>query len=1319
MLFMQVHHARSKSSCSDSDFSGRGLFCHDEKRDIDTLINSLLEIGLDSESLAGSKPKPISRPPPPVIWNPPPPPRPPPTPPPPTKTTTPPPQRRRLVKTSVPACEDTYPSDILDSDCFIARYDVMHDETYDNLLTTSRAILTTGTFIDKLEPVIDQIIITPFLSSLGPVIPAAATDFANQVNTSVADASKNVEKAASVSASLASSLDAAAKNSTASLQAMVLNRLSQYMNRQMNNINSMIRRANKLSSTIGPAGTLASLKASIGGVRGNVDAHSAATNTQIANLMSARSNLDRSIFYKLSNFSTISIPAVTNMTDATMVTIGKTYRQWGLGNITSRVRLGPLQVKAVPASLSTAVTATIASALLSAQQHNAMMNSRVAVTARAYGDAARSVDAFSSNFTKNLNDASSVSRTAITTNYAKIDSLLNTVVSFMNNATSRVMTWDSGAQAKLASLMGQLSTAVAHLKSKGTGAAGSSTNAVLDKVVASMASLGTLKNQMNQELMNRNLAQMNKTNALLNMLTRNGLNFNTLMMSIKSLIESLSYSSTAAETPTNALLSIPTRMSDSAQAVRSMSAEMSRNYTRSKGDANAILASYRSKLNDFWASQLSSGPVVDLKDLINSRISWASDNMTASSQTFHESLKQMSLTEGAATNLVMNTKATLPNVEGPASSLVPTLLMQISARASDVANQITRSISDMRADGDTAWRWIRSEIDNMIASYVNDIKTAGTGSGQSYTNETIVIKKQLNGYADDANAVIRTGVHDVIDPILAYLKSYNSSVIAARQSQALADNLKAMNATLTDYDDVVNRIQATELRAAVSSGLGIIPTLTGPLNKARDFGRRNVRAAALIATANATLGSLVSQVFDTKTALTASDMSGNNLLSLMLLASSMDDIIAQESLILGNAVTSAASADSTAITNATTLLASNLTAISNSIPTRLDALNQTYWAKFKTNATALVDEVYKGALRAADYLNNRPVTPQTTFQDRVKTQLLDPLLAQLREAVYAYQLRDKSLNKLMEGADSTAASASGIPKALNSSTSSAEKMLALVKNFTASSNGATQGVITGALDKFSGQMKGLQNQSSWGLGSLSSSAADALEDALGSISSVENTKDLVRLTANAEMRERQNSVETVFNSLVSAQVGVNGALSSVMNDVLSQSSTREAQMAAGAAAMTVQQLALKIGQELAFANVTNIELLKKLSYVLIKLSSRRESATAELKNTLSDTDTLYRRARLGFESAIHNGHMGHMSELAAAEKEILAQQAAFDKEEDIFWNDVKIVGPSVAAALAQTAPDKQSPNTAASQLTTAVANVERMLEKAASINPRN
>jgi hypothetical protein len=81
--------------------------------------------------------------------------------------------------------------------------------------------------------------------------------------------------------------------------------------------------------------------------------------------------------------------------------------------------------------------------------------------------------------------------------------------------------------------------------------------------------------------------------------------------------------------------------------------------------------------------------------------------------------------------------------------------------------------------------------------------------------------------------------------------------------------------------------------------------------------------------------------------------------------------------------------------------------------------------------------------------------------------------------------------------------------------------------------------------------------------------------------------------------------------------------------------------------------------------------------------------------------------------------MDRMPELDATEKDILAQQAAFDQDQDIFWNDVKVAGPAVAAPLAQTAPDEQSRNNAASQLTTAVANVDRMLEIAASIKPRN
>jgi hypothetical protein len=818
-LIYQISQTISTKSltCQGTAFDKQGVFCYEQKRDIDMLVDSFLELGLDAQAMLASRPAQIVR----IVVA---------TPAPTTTTTTRttttasttkvttttttlPPNRRR-VQAGWPAsgaapCEDMNPSDAADSDCYATRYAVFKDDMYTKLQTMSVAVQTTGTYSDKLGSYIYSVSVPQFQDSLAlslqqgvPILDSATSGALTDVQTSINSAPTDTQ-------TYSSSLDLASNVTRSSLRSKIQSAFDSLTALSIQNINALVKRSNDRNSVLAASPYSATLKWTNGNGSATVTNDENTMLGLVNKLTLLQNTVGTTLFYSQSNLSAVTLPQL--LTNGSIWVKNKqAYMNSTLGALVSRITLSNISgiVNQTDAGINTTLTGAENDANSTVSLKSSNSGSQINGLNSLIYSASSGINSTFSTLQSSVSSAQANVQSGSFAPYNPMQNSLQKLLDFLNIfGADYVSGWESSAVDRLTRLKGYVASYSSQLQSNATQAVGNGTNGIQSSVLASLATLGSIQNDINSQILSRQSSALSQVQSLVNRANGNAVMFTQLLTNVTRAIATLRQASSQTANPLTLLGNITSGMDKLALAVNQLVQDTNGAISSASNSVSSRLDQYNSYVRSWWANQTAGGFATVLQGNVGSVISTENGRLDNTSQSIDFTSGSLGgSTSGAVSNVQTATSQLFENSQ-KTYQVISNTLSQVSVQAALGIRNFTTALTSFKNGLNSLW----------VSSAASAVGST-TGLPQASDLDRVVdsltksVKQAVDGFTDSTQS-------QILDPAtqIATLIPQLSSDITFNATAAVAE--LSLNRSLSLVDTTVNNLISTDLESTVKTAL--------------------------------------------------------------------------------------------------------------------------------------------------------------------------------------------------------------------------------------------------------------------------------------------------------------------------------------------------------------------------------------------------------------------------------------------------------------------------------------------------------------------
>ena len=1286
--------AVASMSCTGTADESRGRFCFDPSKDVDSLISSLAQTGFSTEALSASKPRRVQRVDVPQTTTT--------TAAPTTPAPTGPPARRRAVPTGFATCEDINGPDILDTDCWIARYQGLTGQIFPLLGAMSALVSTGRVYSAKLQPVLGQIKIPMLQSSLGTAIKSGISEFDGGLSSATNAVNYALSRASGSTGNLVSGLERTFSDSISASQSETGRNFDGLHAVEMTNINSLIDRANQINQNSAASQVLELLEDIGSNAPGQLRNHSDFVNSIVGNFSTQKSWLLNEFLLKTTDFAMSKIPQVTGST-----ALSSTARSAGLlaNNSASIIKALDAAALGNAANISNRISGTIS------QENKSMsnwVNSRIVNSAsqiqtiNSQVGSLNSQVAISSNLMPSQLSQIAAPSLSSSSPFSSIGSSMTELAQKISvNGTGSVVSWNIGARATLTSLNQLLSSASSALKSGVNSGAGKSANSITKTILRSLAQVGNVQTSLTNSMLNNQQTGINAVNKVIRNLTDSGVSFKTMMQTITNLISMMNTSSnvSSAASPLDAFMNLPSTLQRLSINVTDATVNATSALDVIKESINANISTYLSNLTSFWNNQssLSKGFYPSLISSTGSNAtSLGGANITKFLNKLVGTQQAAASASGAAIKSNIQTADSAASQQSIVSNTIADTLSHISRLAAYAMSNISNVVTLGPSNYSSLWKMQKGGID--ATSKASSAEVADLQNERvNYPQKLATFNSSIQPIGDEAKS--RLAELGSFSGDLAKTKT-RSSTNANQDISKLTGAVEKESANFASSLVQVERSMESGPIAASRTGVAFTLSSLGKDSFAdsSSLNQRIAKQVNLLTSLNATMEDLVNNILNSNNVLSSNTNAADNLVVLVQMALYISQILQLEINALVSGQLAATSLDSEIISRINASMKSEIASI---MPRANIDLSTSDWASFVQTKEAVVQAAELAALGATNYTQNRPVDYRTTFTSNLSSSILDPLANGILAAAEMYSASRNGTTPTMDQINVVKAYIEGtlMPR-LGSETATLSAVLSQVSAF-ANSSLTNKQLLLNTLSVFDAQLLQTQGVSMAQAAALVANASASLQQAISTMNSISNVAELVGSTQAAETQSRMNSVESVQSRLLNSDKKVSSLLRNAIADAASANEGlgREANERSGET-----QLAAKVSGDLRLMGSTFKTIQSKIqSSANLQEDQMNVSLSALARNIDSYGDELGKKQREMIDEIQSWRAGGAGSDIEARGDEIQHAISQFSSEANIPSLDPNSFASSISSL--------ETPPLAFATVEDSVKNVDIMLAK--------
>ena len=1230
-------------TCAGGLLSRKGVFCQNGKRDVDALVHSLLETDFSADSVLASAAKRVVR----IVITvpaPPAPPKPSPPPPPTTTTTTDPPRRRRTVPSGYAVCEDTEPSDSLDSDCLSSRYASLTGSMYKTLSEISASKSLAETYVQKLEPIIPQILPPDIQTSLAAAINGALSDFQHGMEGGLEGAQKALDQGTKAASDMVSGVESSFTTSMNAMRSVLGPNFDSQLSLELGNLNKLISIANDLNLESTVPGVVQSVQFFVGNGTEDLLSHANFVNTEVNAISQLVDNLTQSIFYMTTNLTAQVIPILQSFT----LNQTSARSNWIIGNGTQAIN--SIVALSNPAIANT-LSKTVAGVDASIRDFNSSFGSMVAKS-EAMGSAttanlAASVAAMKQDVAQSLSNLGmrilSVPRSMLSGVMAAIQHLID--ASAENAQQLRgvfipgIDAWNYQAQAEISKLQTKLANATSYL-SRHTETAGGTSDAVMDRVLSSMATIGSLQQNITNALLERHSSGLENMRLMNNNMTSSGMTVAQLLTGINGAVQAMHLMPTTVNTPIQSTFAkIPSIMGNLADTVNRLSVRLNANLTKilesvdmSTHDFTRSIPLDWSSFTDSLEAAENSGTSSGLARISSDISNWVSSESQSAKRADIGMVSDKTVADGLA-----NIYAGIADQVNQIDKRIESLQALFRTNLSSTAQKLVSSQSQINA---TTLAAVSSDTNGAIHSLIS---SASRAVDQWNTSAVARIKKMKIDQYSLITEAQGPEIQKASNLQAAYSNanaSINSDLDDMRSG--LMNALKGFKKTSEDVFNSLNLSKVSPLVAEVRKELHELMIDPKAISEMEALNSRVSIAESKIASANISLQSLHDSIQTVNRTLSSNKLSIVNLVKLMGEAENVKSVLNSETGVIDRAIASANTSEYGKLKNLTSTLDSDLTNFID-IP----------WIK-----SGLIDLVQQTAR-----INTSFASEVAEYDES----------QQVRNALENNNFAD-IVNSISSGLESSASGFPGVGTidlgALNSSVQSlgnavdvraasderSARSLESVVQTILSAVSLSQNNLTQSLDTLLASVGGSPSQQQATDAALL--VNDAIRNLTGSIASVSNVQSIVKAIHEAEVSNRENSISHVESSVEKASANLNSLIRGAITNTASLSTGLSPNL-------TLAQLIPIVNAQMSLLSQRNQAVLYSLNQTSDVAVAQESSILGNLENVIALSESGIRTVSSDIMGVVNSWNYTSGSDAVTSRHEALLRDSEL---QDVFSN---------------------------------------------------
>ena len=912
----------SRLTCQGSTFDLKSVFCYDQKRDVDMLVDSFLELGLDANAMlvsalvAGSRQvttttttravttAPVTTTAVTTIKV--------------TSTTTTLPPNRRRVQAGWPEsgaapCEDNNPSDAADTDCYAIRYGTFKDKIYEDMKTMSVSVHTTKTYSEKLGAYIYSVNVPLFQSSLATALQQGVPILTTVTNDALGDLSTSVKQAPLDTATYAASLDIASNTTLLSLKTKIQTAFDELTGKSLSNINALVKRANDRNAVLMASPYSSTLKFTTGN-GSTVITNDENTMLGLVNKLTLlQQTVGTSLFYSQSNLTAINIPQLLG-NGSSWVTAKQSYLNQTLGKLVSSITLS--NISGVVNQTDAGINSTL---LIAKSDLNTTLSTKANNTLGSLGQlqslissAGSGVNSTYASLLSGVAQAQTSVQSGTFAAYTPMQNSLQQLLNFLSAfGSDYVASWETGATDRLTRLKGYVSLYAAALTANSTQTVGNGTSGIQNSVLQSLAQIGSIQNQINSQMLNRQSSALSQMQQLMSKAQGNAVSFSQLLSNVSVAIASLKQSGSTSS-PLSLVSNITARMDQLAFQISNLVQDTNAGFANVSAIVSSELDSYNAYTRDWWSGQVDSGAISSLKGQVKTNISVEDSRLSNASDSISAKDNALDIATYGALGNVQNAKNQLFDNTRRTYSVISSALTQVSQQAGLGVQSISNALVGIQSSLNSLWlqspplgldgvaQGTRSDMDNVVDALASSVKQAVDGFTQSTQVQVLQPATSLAGLVSKLNTAI----------------SFNAPALAGE---------KSLNNSIALLDTTMNDLLVTDLAANVKTGLFQASTASNQLPS--DYMKISTGVSQDLATTQSLHSSLDSIVSNLQSLMLVSNTSnansGNALLAVLNAGININSLLSAEIGYLSGGVAGAASAINSDMANLTSSIGSD------------------------------------------------------------------------------------------------------------------------------------------------------------------------------------------------------------------------------------------------------------------------------------------------------------------------------------------------------------------------------------------------------------
>lgn len=1147
---------RDSITCQGSAFEKRGFFCYDQKRDVDMLVDSFLELGLDAEAMIASKPKIIRKLfPPPVV---------------PTTTTTTtttprvtstttttPPMRRRVAAgwpaSGAQPCEDYNPSDAADTDCYADRYATFKDDFYSKLQTMSEAVQTTSTYADKLGTFINSVKIPAFQQSLAFTLNDSLTILNQSTIDAFADIRNAITNSRNDTTTNISALDTRSVSVQAALRTRIQTQFSSFNNVSLANINALIKRANDVNNKNGAVAYARDLTFTNGNGTVKITNDEATMQSALNRLSLLHSTVSTNAFYTESNLSSVRLPLALSQNNNWVTSKQSTFnstlgtlinRTISLNNISSVVTQTDNGIKSVLDTATTAISNSVAEKTTRANAAIANINAFIKQMS----------DGITSNYnrlTTGLKQVQSNVENGTFSTYARQQAAVDNIRSNLSTyGVDYIANWETGANAKLTRMKGLVAGFASALASNASSATANGTSGLQSTVLSSLAAAGNVQNEINAQMIARQAAALAAMQSLMSKSKGNAASFSQLFANVTSAMTSLEAAARAGE-PLDMFSVIVGALDRLAMNVTATAQDAQDGVVKATMNRTSMLDKYEASIAEWWKNKLSAGSAEDLDRNITNFDEKESRKLDNISSIFEREKSSFEGSTSMALRDIQTAQNQLFASAQKTQQIIVNALNFVSLQAAAGLQNFTRAMDSVKNDLSSLQFATSGDPDSSTA--MNAFKVGlvvSSGTRADLNNAIRSVRMQLQSGVDSFARNVKSSIREPAAALLELMRKSSSGSLQAATglSIAIANSERLLNQSLTALNDSMNNLLSSELRLSVGSGIDeLFVTKNGLGKEVREMESRVSSGSAAVKTANATLSTIMNNLAFMNSTVNSSGLAAINMVTAVINAAvNINAILGEEISSLADGVVDASLDVNKTIADLSSMV--NSSKIVSKWYAESNASFVSAWTGQKFNAikNQLDDAVEAGN----DEILMRKNTTRSLEDSAMKSAIsvYSTNITSLADKLNQSALSQSSLSsQFMTGMNQTLTQLVSGLKTGNATTASSQlTQLQTVLNTVAGSVGAATGSVSSRVLSSSedalGAILGSSSTASSNFHTLQQSATSTLGSASQAVSSgVSSVEAIDNILASSE-KERENAAASVVNQIAALGDEMNGLL---------------------------------------------------------------------------------------------------------------------------------------------------------------------------------